>query len=159
DVLDVKGAEQAPGVKAIHIINDQGKELYYAGEEVVAVAADTEEHCRDALRAIIVKYTPLPFLVKEEDALEKPDLKTVSGAAKSNVAVGAEATKGNVDDGFKQAEKVVTADYGVPVICHQCLESHGMVAEWEGDQLTVWCSTQAVTGTAQQLAQFFKIPA
>jgi len=159
DVLDVKGAEQAPGVKAIHIINDKDKELYYAGEEVVAVAADTEEHCQDALRAIIVKYTPLPFFVKEEDALEKPDVKTVSGAAKSNVAIGAEATKGNVDEGFKQAEKVITADYGVPVICHQCLESHGMVAEWEGDQLTVWCSTQAVTGTAQQLAQFFKIPA
>jgi xanthine dehydrogenase YagR molybdenum-binding subunit len=159
DVLDVKGAEQTPGFKALHIINDRDKELYYAGEEVVAVAADTEEHCQDALRAIVVKYTPLPFFVKEEDALEKPNVKTVSGAAKSNVAVGAEATKGNVDDGFKQAEKVVTADYGVPVICHQCLESHGMVAEWEGDQLTVWCSTQAVTGTAQQLAQYFKIPA
>lgn len=159
EVLDVKNAEQMPGVKAIHIINDKGKELYYAGEEVLAIAADTEEHCRDALRAVIVKYTPLEFLVKEIDALEKPNLKTVSGAVKSNVAVGAEATKGNVDDGFKQAEKVITADYGVPVICHHCLEPHGLVAQWEGEQLTVWCSTQAVVGTAQQLATFFKIPA
>ena len=54
---------------------------------------------------------------------------------------------------------MVTAEYGVPVICHQCPESHGLVAEWEGDQLTVWASTQAVLGTAQQLARHFKIAA
>lgn len=159
DVLDVKGAEQTPGFKAVHIINDKDKELYYAGEEILAIAADTEEHARDAARAVVVKYTPLEFLVKEIDALEKPQLKTVSGAVKSNVAVGAEATKGNVDDGFKQAEKVISAEYGVPVICHQCLEPHGLVASWEGEQLTVWASTQAVVGTAAQLATYFKIPA
>jgi xanthine dehydrogenase YagR molybdenum-binding subunit len=158
DSLDVTGAEQAPGVKAVHIINDKGKELYYAGDEVLAIAADTEEHCRDALRAVIVKYTPLPFLVKEEDALKTPALKTVSGAAKSNVAGGIVATKGNVDEGFKQADKVVTAEYRLPVICHQCPETHGLVAEWENDRLTVWCSTQAVVSTAQQLAAYFKIP-
>jgi xanthine dehydrogenase YagR molybdenum-binding subunit len=53
--------------------------------------------------------------------------------------------------------------YGVPVIAHQCLESHGLAAEWRRennqDYLTVWCSTQAVPGTAAGLAQHFNIPA
>src|SRR5262249_52930227 len=43
---------------------------------------------------------------------------------------------------------------------HQCLESHGLVAEWgEDGGLTVWASTQAVTGTAAALAGHFGIPA
>src|SRR5262249_55088924 len=41
-------------------------------------------------------------------------------------------------------------------ICHHCLESHGLVAEWDQDGgLTVWASTQAVTGTADQLSKYF----
>src|SRR5262245_38795443 len=32
-----------------------GRELYYAGDEIAAVAADTEEHAHDALRAIKIE--------------------------------------------------------------------------------------------------------
>src|SRR5581483_4262596 len=42
---------------------------------------------------------------------------------------------------------------------HQCLESHGLVAEWgPDDTLTVWCSTQATTGIVGQLAGPLRIP-
>ena len=49
---------------------------------------------------------------------------------------------------------------GVPIITHQCLESHGLVASWDGDlqNLTVYASTQAVPLTAEQLAKHFNIP-
>src|SRR5215831_8732531 len=47
--LDTAAAEKAPGFKALHVIAKEGTELYYAGEEVLALAADTEEHCQDAL--------------------------------------------------------------------------------------------------------------
>src|SRR5205807_1064913 len=51
---------------------------------------------------------------------------------------------------------IVEGEYGSPTICHQCLESHGLVAEWGQDGgLTVWASTQAVFGTADQLAKYF----
>src|ERR671936_667628 len=50
--LDTSAAERMPGVKAVHVIAQNGKELSYAGDEVVALAADTEEHLADALRAI-----------------------------------------------------------------------------------------------------------
>src|SRR6516162_9471792 len=45
--LDTAAAEKMPGVKAVHVITQVGKELYYAGDEVVALAADTEEHAAD----------------------------------------------------------------------------------------------------------------
>jgi xanthine dehydrogenase YagR molybdenum-binding subunit len=159
--LDTAAAEKMPGVAAVHLIAKPGAELFFAGAEVVALAADTEEHCLDALRAIKVEYEPLPFLVVEDDAL-KNDLKTAPPAAgnRDNVRPGGEGTAGNVEQAFQQADAVVEGEYGASTICHQCLESHGLVAEWDPDgNLTVWCSTQAVTGTAQQLAGNFKVPA
>src|SRR5438874_4053526 len=59
--LDVAPAEKLPGVKAVVLVNNAkaGKELYYAGDEVAAVAADTEEHALDALHAIKVEYDVL----------------------------------------------------------------------------------------------------
>lgn len=158
--LDTAAAEKLPGVKAFHVIATVGKELYYAGDEVVAVAADTEEHAKDAIRAIKVKYEVLEHFVFEEDALKNPNKKTVGGGGTSNIGGAPEFTRGNVEDAFKAADAVIEAQYGVPTICHQCLESHGLVAEWDAarEKLVVWASTQAVTGTAGALAQHFKIP-
>src|SRR4029077_20092425 len=78
------------------------------------------------------------------------------GGSRNNVRPPVTGETKDVDAGFKAADKVVEGTYGVPVICHQCLESHGLVAEWDADGgLTVWASTQAVTGTAQELARHF----
>jgi xanthine dehydrogenase YagR molybdenum-binding subunit len=155
--LDTADAEKMPGVKAVHIIKDKGAELFYAGDEILGLAADTEEHALDAVRAVKIEYDPLPALVKEEDAL-KNDLGTVSGGDRKNVRPPQEAKTGNPEDGFKVAEVTVSGEYGVSTICHQCLESHGLVAEWDSDGkgLTVWASTQAVTGTVGQLGGYFR---
>jgi xanthine dehydrogenase YagR molybdenum-binding subunit len=158
--IDTSAAEKVAGFKAVHPIVKEGAELYYAGDEIIAVAADTEEHAADALRAIKVDYEIQDHLVTEEDALNAKGKKTVGGRDESNVKLGGEAAKGNVETAFKEAEAVVEGTYGVPVISHQCLESHGLVAEWDQEgNLTVWCSTQATTATSGELAQYFKIPA
>ena len=106
----------------------------------------------------------LPYQVFEEDAL-KDDLKTgppIGAAGKQirdNIRPGGEGETGNVEQAFKDADAVVEGTYGVATICHQCLESHGLVAEWDKEGgLTVWASTQAVFGTADALAKHFKIP-
>ena len=41
----------------------------YQGDEVAAVAADTEEHAIDAARAVKVEYEPLPSVISVESAL------------------------------------------------------------------------------------------
>jgi xanthine dehydrogenase YagR molybdenum-binding subunit len=155
--LDTAAAEKMPGVKAIHVIAGVGRELFFAGDDILGLAADTEEHAQDALHAVKVEYDPLPFLVTEEDALKAPDKKTVGGGQKSNLIIGNESTVGNADDAFKEAEFKHEGEYGVATICHQCLEPHGLVAQWDKeDHLTVWCSTQATYFTAQLLSQHFK---
>jgi xanthine dehydrogenase YagR molybdenum-binding subunit len=159
--LDTVDAEKMPGVKAIHIIKDKDGELFYVGDEILGLAADTEEHALDAVRAVKVEYDILPALVKEEDAL-KNDLKTAPPVGpqkeRQNVRPPQEGKTGNPEEGFKAADVTVEGEYGVPTICHQCLESHGLVAEWsaDGKELTVWASTQAVAGTAAALGGYFR---
>src|SRR5262249_42956514 len=146
--IDLAKAEKMPGVKAVLLIAEPTKtpsgetvqrEFFYAGDEIAAVAADTEEHARDAIRAIAseIEFQPLEFIVREDDALRQPDKKTVGGQGKSNlVSAGNVYNKGDVDKAFASADAVVQGTYGAAVICHHCLEPHGLVAEWgEGDTL------------------------
>ncbi len=154
--IDTSDAEKMPGVKAVHRIVKEGAELSYAGDEVLAVAADTEEHAHDALRAVRVEYEVKPWLVVEEDAL-KNDLKTAPRGQNNVRHLGERKAEGDeFEKGLAKADAVVEAFYGLPTICHQCLEPHGLVAEWDKDGgLTVWASTQAVEGTARALAGYF----
>lgn len=156
--IDTVACEKTPGFKAHHMIAKPGAELLWAGEEIMAVCADTEEHAEDCLRALRVEYDVLPHLVKVEDAL-KAAQGTVGGG--NNVLPGGEFSTANFEQqAYQGAAATVEGRYGVDVIEHQCLEPHGLVAEWNSDQtqLTVWASTQAVYGTAQQLAKTFNIP-
>src|SRR5262245_31391591 len=50
--IDTSAAEKAPGFKALVIIANAGAEVIYAGQEILALAADTEEHAHDALRLV-----------------------------------------------------------------------------------------------------------
>src|SRR5450631_3857224 len=67
--IDSAAAEKTAGFRAIHIIKKAGAELYFAGDEILAIAADTEEHAEDCLRAVRVEYNVLSHHVKEADSL------------------------------------------------------------------------------------------
>lgn len=157
--IDTAAAEKTPGFRALHLIKKVGAEVIFAGDEILAIAADTEEHCDDCLRAVRVEYTVLPHYVKEEDALQgRRD--TTGGTAASNVVAGGDFATDNFDDiVFRGAAAVHKGDYGIAVIAHQCLESHGLVAEWDDklQNLTVWASTQAVPATAERLRVVFNL--
>ncbi len=159
--IDTSQCEKTPGYRAFHLIVKPNEELYFAGAEVVAVAADTEEHAEDCLRAIRVDYEVLPFYVKESASLEA-NRNTAGGAGTSNmVGAGDFSTANFTAVAYQNTTARHEGRYGVPIISHQCLESHGLVAEWDQDlsHLTVYASTQAVPNTAEQLRQHFKLPA
>src|SRR5580704_13919135 len=61
--IDISDAEKMPGVKAvIAIAKAGGPALRYHGDDVAALAAETEEQARDAIRAIKVDYEVLPHV-------------------------------------------------------------------------------------------------
>ncbi|MGH9898223.1 MAG: xanthine dehydrogenase family protein molybdopterin-binding subunit, partial [Pyrinomonadaceae bacterium] len=148
--IDTSAAEKMPGVKAVRIIQDAGTEIHWLGDEVVGIAAVDEPTAEDAARAIKINYEVLPHLVIDTD----PKI------AGDNAKPATAATVGDPDKGFAEAEVTSEGFYGVPVITHCCLETHGTVAEWdENNNLLVHMSTQAVSGIAAQMAEPLGIPA
>jgi xanthine dehydrogenase YagR molybdenum-binding subunit len=143
--LDVRVAKSIPGVRAIHIIKDKGRPLLYHGDEILAVAADSEDIAEDAIRAVKIEYD------------RKPVVTTITGAVKDDAPMVFEGEKnakapkpsGNPGDKEKaeasiaKADRVIEAVYETQVQTHSSLETHGAMAMFEKDgSLTVYVSTQ-----------------
>jgi xanthine dehydrogenase YagR molybdenum-binding subunit len=78
----------------------------------------------------------------------------------SNYQKAATQTVGDPDQAFSEADAVSEGLYGIPVITHCCLESHGSISEWtDPDHLFTHMSTQNVSGIAGQMAEPLKMPA
>ena len=82
--IDTSAAEAMPGVKAVITIAKAGATVHFHGDDIAAVAAETENQARDAIRAIKVEYEVLPHVATEA-------LSMAEGAPKvfpSNVRAG-----------------------------------------------------------------------
>jgi CO/xanthine dehydrogenase Mo-binding subunit len=166
--IDTSKAEALPGVRAVLSLASGPKVSWfkdtflfeeivrYVGEEVAAVAADSEEIADDALRLIEVEYELLPFVLDAEAALQPgaPKLHedgNLAGEPK-------EYERGDVAAGFGQADVVVEQTYVTQAALHNCLEPHGCTATWEGDRLTIWESTQSIFDVRQEVAARLELP-
>jgi CO/xanthine dehydrogenase Mo-binding subunit len=152
--VDLARARALPGVRAA--IERGDATVRFAGQEVAAVAAVSPAIANDALALIKVNYEPLPFVTDMEEA-QKPSAPSVF-ANRSNAASPSVLEIGNVARGFAQAAATHEAVYTTPVQTHVSLETHGAVARWEGDELTVWCSTQGIFTVRDDLAVLFNLP-
>jgi xanthine dehydrogenase YagR molybdenum-binding subunit len=157
--IDLSAATRAPGVKAAIPWRDpadaQNSRVMFQGDEVAAVAADTEERAIDAARLVKVEYEVLPHVTVVEQALtgKAPEVFT-----KGNVRQGQTQETGDLAAGFKAAAHTIEETYATHVITHTCLESHGTVCEWDGDKLTAWISTQGINGARENFATALKMP-
>jgi len=92
-------------------------------------------------------------------AVAKAQFHETTGA-RSNFQKAAVIKQGDVDRAMSAAEGTIEGIYGVPLITHCCLETHGSTAEWPAkDQLLVHLSTQNVSGIPGQMADPLGIPA
>lgn len=166
--VDTSRAERAPGVHAIlSSANapqidwyEEGKlfetTVRFAGDEVAAVAAESEELAEDALRLIDVEYEPLPFVSTIEDAL-RPDAPSVHPGG--NIAGEPKVyERGDAEAGLRQADVIVEAAYDTPCALHNALETHSCTASWEDGALTLWDSTQGVFAVRSQVAEKLELP-
>jgi len=148
--INTREAERIPGVKAVKIIQEPGTEVFWAGDEIVGVAAVDESTAEDAIRAITVEYEVLPHYVVDTDPQAAGDMARPI----------AEEIEGDPGKGFEEADVVVEGLYGMPVVTHCTFETHGSISEWEDDEnLLVYISTQAVSGIADQMSEPLNMPA
>jgi xanthine dehydrogenase YagR molybdenum-binding subunit len=156
--IDTSEAAKMPGVKAVIAIANEGTTLRFHGDDIAAVAAETENQARDAIRAIKVEYEVLPHVATE--ALSMAPNAPVNFPP-NNVQTGRGGARGKPDEAMASAEVTIEGTYSVPLITHVCLETHGLTAKWEGganEKLTAWASTQSVAAVAGDLAGSMRIP-
>ncbi|WP_428939898.1 xanthine dehydrogenase family protein molybdopterin-binding subunit [Fontivita pretiosa] len=151
--------------------------IRYQGQPIAAVAAVSPAVAEDACRAIKVVYEPSPFVVDIEKA-RQPEAPTVfaAPAEQSGTAGGGGGPRGvpqqgnvrgparsgppqeELDRALAQADVVVEREYHTQVQTHSALETHGVVADYKPDQLTVWASTQGTLSVRDELAAIFEMP-
>jgi xanthine dehydrogenase YagR molybdenum-binding subunit len=147
----------------------------YAGQPVAAVAATSPAAAEEAAALVKVKYETIPFVVDPRQAREPAAPPVFPGAADEEASAGGGGgpsdvkqtgnihgpsihKRGDTDQGLKDADVVVEGHYVTQVQTHSALETHGVVADWKPDLLTVYASTQGTAGVREELAGFFKIP-
>jgi xanthine dehydrogenase YagR molybdenum-binding subunit len=154
--IDDAKVRQLAGVRAILTDVHPTGTLRFVGEEVAAVAATTPEIARDAIELFEVEYDVKPFAADIHTAMQTGAAKVF--ADRDNIREPRVNGEGDVDKGFAEADAVVESEYRTQVQTHSCLEPHGSLAMWEGDELIVYDSTQAVHGVREGLAKFLDMP-
>jgi xanthine dehydrogenase YagR molybdenum-binding subunit len=171
--IDVRAAEVMPGVRAVltgftppNRVTRPHRELIrtqlfdphcrFQGEAVAAVAADTPYQAQDALRAIEVQYDERPFLADERRALDEGAPLVHESGNRVNPPQAYE--RGDVEQGFAEADVVLEQEYRNECEIHTPMELHGCVARWDGDRLTLWESTQGVYNVQMQVAAALGMP-
>jgi carbon-monoxide dehydrogenase large subunit len=113
----------------------------YAGEAVVAVAADSRYAAEDAVDRIRVAYEPLPVVHDVEAALLDGSSR-VHDDAGGNLILSRTFAQGDIDAAFAAAPVRVAARFRFHRHAGVAMENRGCVAEWQGGALTLWVSTQ-----------------
>jgi xanthine dehydrogenase YagR molybdenum-binding subunit len=128
----------------------------FIGDEVAAVAAESEEIADDALRVIDVTYETLPFVTDFEAAMS-PGAPSVR--ERGNIVDEAKNyERGDVEAGLRQADVVIDQTFRTASALHNSLEPHGCTAWWNGENLILWNSTQSIFTVREQVAQALGLP-
>ncbi len=154
--IDDSKVRQLPGVKAVLTDLHPSGRLRYVGEDVAAVAATTPQIARDALELFEVEYEVLPSAADIDTAMEENAPRVYKD--KPNIRDANVEGEGDVEAGFQEADVVFERDFRTQVQVQTPLEPHGSVAMWDGDELIIWDTTQAVHGVREGVAKNLEIP-
>ena len=181
--LDLEAARAVPGVAAvISLLADDGM-VRFVGAPIAAVAATDRRSALRAIAAIAFQCEGRPAVIGLE-AARRADAPVVFGKRDrrraGNLAEGGgsapAAWNGNVRgpstpfshrsrrarDWLAEARKtadplLVERTFRVATQQHACLEPHAAVARFDGDELTVHVSTQAVHDVMAQIAKRYRL--
>lgn len=133
------------------------REIHYFGQPLAAVCARSLAAARLAASLVRIEYESMQPVVEVRQA-RAPGAPVVRGERNLAKWSPLEFSRGDVQRGFQEAEVVVRATYRTASALHCALEPHGAVAEWDGDRLTIWESTQGVFRVRDEVARALGIP-
>jgi xanthine dehydrogenase YagR molybdenum-binding subunit len=174
--IDTSEAETAPGVLAVithrnapklnlktdgsmvegkpgeDFVPLQSDEVFYDGQHIGVVVAETFEQAKHAVSLVRVSYEEEKPTVEIEQGLSK------AYQPKQFFGEELQVQRGDVAKAIAEAEVKIEQTYTTPIEHHNPMESSASIAVWNGNQLTVYDATQWVIGTRNIVAYTLGIP-
>jgi CO/xanthine dehydrogenase Mo-binding subunit len=173
--IDVSAAEALPGVACVVTAADVPGEdgfgvfvhdqpimardvVRYVGEAVAAVAAEDVLTARKALPLIKVAYEPLRAVFDPDEALRN-GAPVLHAYAPGNIVKHIPIRKGDVEQGFAEADLIVEEYYETQQVEHAYLEPEAGIAYVDHDDVvTVISPSQNITHHRHMLARIIDKP-
>lgn len=158
-------------------------EVVFSGQPVAAVAASSPSIAEEALDLIDVEYEPLPVVLDPVAALDPAsplarqpvqgidrseaqghvslDVSGQEGAGKpTNIASQIRFTRGDVEQGFAEADVVLERTYRSAFMHQGYIEPHVTVADYDpaSEELTLYTGTQGQFFVRDQISNMLRIP-
>jgi xanthine dehydrogenase YagR molybdenum-binding subunit len=124
----------------------EDEKIYYSGQYVAVVVAETIDQARAAARAVRVEYVA-----------EKPNVSRDLGdgfTAKMDEA----SKRGDVDAALAAAPVKIENTYITPIETHNPIELHASVANWDGQRYILYETTQSLKNHQAVMAQVLGVP-
>ena len=161
------------------VLRDPGDEakqpfptIRYLGQPIAGIAATSARAAREAARLVRIEYEVLPHVATMDCAMqpdapvifpgptEQPSTAGGGGAAKGldqkgNLRGPAKNQRGDLATGFAEADVIVEHEYRTQVQTHVPMETHGIVADWRDEGLTLYASTQYTLSVRDEAAEIF----
>mgnify|MGYP000667710178 FL=1 len=160
-VVAVLTHEDVPGAKNHGLVYTDWPVLCYdkvryVGDAVAIVAAETREIAEQALQLIEVEYEPLPVVDDPVSALA-PDAPLVH--EKGNLLKHIHVEKGDIEQGFAEADVIVEGEYQTATTEHAFLEPECAIGRLgEDGRVEVYVGSQIPYADRKQIAASLGLP-
>jgi xanthine dehydrogenase YagR molybdenum-binding subunit len=129
----------------------QDNVVRYANQPIALVVAETLEAATEGAALLAPTYE----ITQAQTGIDNGE-RFVPPA----VGVGAppKTLRGDLDAAFAAAEQIIEADYVLAAQYHNAMEPHSVVAEWDGDTVTLDMGNQAPVMSCMAYGAWFGIP-
>jgi CO/xanthine dehydrogenase Mo-binding subunit len=172
--IDTSRAEVLPGVRAVLTSDDcpntrfgldlpdttilPEEKVRYVGEEVAAVAADTEKIAEHALELIHVEYEPLPAFFDTREKIGT-DAILIHEDKPENIARVYQFERNDFQAAIEKCDHVFEEEFSTSRVTACYMEPFGVIASWSPDnRLSIETGTQAIFQTRAELAKALDMP-
>ncbi len=131
----------------------QSDRIFYDGQAIAVVIAETFEKAEQAAALVNISYAPDEPVTELEKNLGKA-YKPKSGLGGAQL----EQKRGQPDAAYAAASVKSDHTYTTPVYHHNAMEPHATIAQWNGDELIIYDSTQSVFGSRNLLSNMLGVP-
>jgi xanthine dehydrogenase YagR molybdenum-binding subunit len=130
----------------------QDDSVRYVNQPIALVVAETLEAATEGAALLNPQY-------EADNARTGPHNGERFAPPAVGVGAPARTAHGDVEAGLAAAARVTEAEYVTPPQYHNAMEPHAVVAQWDGDRLTLDMPNQALALSCASYAAYFGIPA